>query len=32
MRVQGKRLRAKGMEEGRVMFGYVDFLILISEV
>ena len=34
MRVPLKRLKAKGMGEGdgRVMFGYVDFFILISKV
>ena len=38
MRFQGKRPRAKGVGEGRgmgrgrVMFEYVDFLHLISEV
>ena len=31
-RFQGKRPRAKGVGEGRVMFEYVDFLHLISEV
>ena len=32
MRFQGKRPRPKGVGEGRVMFEYVDFLHLISEV